>query len=314
MATPPELYLSLLSGNGDLSHISTESRHNDLGSRISNHPSAADPNRIMDLLDALAAICVHRAKGETFFVSLAMDSDSTTLYISSNHTVPATVTNYLFRIRDQLKNLRDALEFPSITNSNEILPKPNLTLQRTKLELGLQEIIYEHTYLKLRQRFFKRAPAILKEYPAIEKTLTREGITTEEAALLQDVQQILQFMKDELQSEKLPTGEKLHFLITGIAAIAADKRLKGAEIVTRWDNLIRTSTLPFRICFHSSSLTLRYRVQSCPDQDIISGTVARETIYPSPPYLDHHTCRMVSPTLAVPHGKFPRRCCTSRSP
>jgi len=265
----------------------------------------------MDLLDALAAICVHKAKGETFFVSLAMDSDSTTLYISSNHTVPATVTNYLFRIRGQLKNLRDALEFPSITTINEISPNPNVTPQRTEGELGLQKIMYEHTYLKLRQRFFKRAPAILKEYPAVEKTLTREGITTEEAALLQSVQQILQFMKDELQSDKLPAGEKLHFLITGIAAIAADKHL---GIVTRWDNLIRTSSLPFRICFHSSSLTFRYRVQSCPDQDIISGTVARETIYPSPPYLDHHTCRMVSPTLAVPHGKIPRRCCTSRSP
>ena len=75
----------------------------------------------MDLLDALAAICVHKEKGETFFVSLAMDSDSTTLYISSNNMVPATVTNYLIRIRGQLKELHDILEFPSIT-TNEISP------------------------------------------------------------------------------------------------------------------------------------------------------------------------------------------------
>jgi hypothetical protein len=136
MATPPELYLSLLSGYGDVSHISTESRHNDIGSRISSHPSAAEPNRIMDLLDALAAICVHKEKGETFFVSLAMDSDSTTLYISSNHTVPATVTNYLIRIRGQLKELHDALEFPSITTSNEISPNPNVTRNVRKASWG----------------------------------------------------------------------------------------------------------------------------------------------------------------------------------
>src|SRR5260221_2073468 len=109
MTTPPELYLALLSGYSDVAHISTESRCNDIGSRIASHPSAAEPNRIMDLLDALAAICVQE-KGETFFVSLAMDSDSTTLYISSNHTVPATVTNYLIRIRGQLKELHDVLE------------------------------------------------------------------------------------------------------------------------------------------------------------------------------------------------------------
>jgi hypothetical protein len=80
----------------------------------------------MDLLDALAAICVHKKKGEIFFVSLAMYPDSTTLYVSSNKTVPATVTNYLRRLRGQLKQLHDALEFdPSITTSNKISPNPN---------------------------------------------------------------------------------------------------------------------------------------------------------------------------------------------
>ena len=140
--------------------------------------------------------------------------------------------------------------------------------------MRLQKITYEHTYLKLRQRFLKRGPAILKEYPAIEDILKREGITTEEAALLQSAHKILKFMESVLQSKKLPAGANLHFMITGIASIAADKRWKGEGIVTRWDNLIRTSSLPFRICFHSLSLTFRYQVQSCPDQDIISGTVA----------------------------------------
>jgi len=252
MATPPELYLSLLSGYGD---VSTESRHNDIGSRISGHPFGADPNRFMDLLDALAAICVHNEKGETFFVSLAMDSDSTTLYVSSNKTVPLTITNYLHRIRGQLKQLHDALELDP-TTSNEISPNQIDTQRRTEGELELQKTIYEHTYLKLRRRFFKRAPAILKRYPSIMDSLQHEGITTDEATVLQLVQQLLQFMEKWLQLEKLPAHQDLVHLISGIAALCVDNRLKGdVNIMTRWDNLIRTSSLPFRICFHSSSLT-----------------------------------------------------------
>ena len=85
----PELYLSLLSGRyGDVSHILIEQRHDDVGS----HPFPNDPDRLMDLLDALAAICIRKEKTEVFFVSLAMDSTTATLYISSNTTVSATVT------------------------------------------------------------------------------------------------------------------------------------------------------------------------------------------------------------------------------
>ena len=96
------------------------------------------------------------------FVSLAMGSDSTTLHVSSNKTVPATVTNYLCKIRGQLKQLHDTFEFDSsITTDDETSPNKNNTQRRTEGELELQKTIYEHTYLKFRRRFLKRAPAIL---------------------------------------------------------------------------------------------------------------------------------------------------------
>ena len=315
---PPEFYLSLLSGYGDVSHISTEPRHNDIGSRISGHPIGDDPNRFMDLLDALAATCVQKEMGETFFVSLAMDSDSTTLYVSSNKTVPATVTTYLRRIRGQLKQLHDVLEFDSATTTdNETSPNPNNTQPRTEGELELQKTIYEHTYLKLRRRFLKRVPAILKEYPSVMASLRTEGITTDDATVLDLVKKLLQWMETRLRQEKLPVGQDLVFMIKGIEAMSVDNRLKGVgdvNIVTRWDNLIRTSGFAFSICFHGSSLTFRYQVRCRPDQDIVSATVARETFHPSPPYLYHHTRCMVSPTLTIPQGKIPGSSCTSKSP
>ena len=88
--TPPELYLSLLSGYGDVSHISTEPRHKDIGSRILSHPFG--DNRFMDLLDALAATCVQKEKGETFFVSLAMDSLRPFMYLPTRRYQPPLPT------------------------------------------------------------------------------------------------------------------------------------------------------------------------------------------------------------------------------
>jgi hypothetical protein len=94
--TTPELYLSLLSGrHGDVSYLSTEQRHNDVGSRLFGRPFPKDPNRLVDLLDALAAVCIRKEKGEVFFVSLAMDPKAVTLYVSSNESVPATAHCYL---------------------------------------------------------------------------------------------------------------------------------------------------------------------------------------------------------------------------
>ena len=260
--TQPELYLSLLSGYGDVSHITSEPRYNDIGSRISGHPFGDDSNQFMDLLDALAAICVQKDKGQTFFVSLAMDSYSTTLYVSSNKTVPVTVADYLRTIQGQLKRLYDVLGFDSsITTDNETSPNPNNTQPRTDGELELQKTIYKHTYLKLRRRFLKRAPAILKEYPFVVASLKTEGITTDDATVLDLVQKLLQWMESQLLQETLPGGQGLVLIIQGIEAICVDSRLRGVgdvNIVTRWDNLIRTSNLAFPIWFHSSSLAFRY--------------------------------------------------------
>src|SRR6202044_3566076 len=144
---PPELYLSLLSGwYGDGSLISTEQRHNDVGSRLSSHPLPNDPDRLMDLLDALAAICIRKEKAEVFFVSLAMDSNAATLYIASNETVPATVISHLQKIWGKLKELQAVVGFdPSISADSELSPNLSNTQSRTDGELDLQKTIYEYS-------------------------------------------------------------------------------------------------------------------------------------------------------------------------
>jgi len=70
----------------------------------SDHPLPKYPDHLLDVLDALAAICV-RHKGDVFFVSLTVDPNSTTLHVSTNGTAPATLITHLHKIQGQLKKL-----------------------------------------------------------------------------------------------------------------------------------------------------------------------------------------------------------------
>jgi len=106
----PELYLSLLSGRyGEVSHLSSENSDNKVGSCLQVPQFRKDPDHLLDVLDALAAICVHNEQGDVFFVSLAMGTDTATLYVSTNGTVPATLASHLHAIRREL--LRPSNQF-----------------------------------------------------------------------------------------------------------------------------------------------------------------------------------------------------------
>jgi hypothetical protein len=249
----PELYLSLLSGRcGSTSHVSTERRHNHIASRISGHPFPNDRDRLMDLLDALAAVCIHKDKAEVFFVSLAMDSEAVTLHVSSNTTAPATVTSHLTRIWGKLRMLQAVVEFdPPIPADSETSPDPNNTKSRTDNELELQMIIYEYSFSKLRRRFLKRAPAILAIYNETMTSL-RANNTTEDTSLLRNTYYLLQHIHSLLQDEGPPHGQCLIDLIQTIDMMSQGwrnelKAVGGKDILTRWDNLIRASGLTFCI-------------------------------------------------------------------
>ena len=59
---------------------------------------------LLDVLDALAAICVHNDKGDIFFVSSALNPDSFTVHVFLNGTVPTTLIDHLkkkFRVNSK---------------------------------------------------------------------------------------------------------------------------------------------------------------------------------------------------------------------
>lgn len=249
MAESPGLFLSLLSGrHSDVSTISPEQRNNDIGSRLSGHPFPNDPDRLMDLLDALAAICVRKGNDEVFCVSLSMQPDVVTLFVSSNNTVPTTVVSHLYKIRGQLKALEAVIEFDPSTAAiaSETSPDPNNTPPRADGELALQKIIYQHSYLKLRQHFFKRAPAILNEYEKIfAKMRTNYKIAEQDIRWLNATRLMLRKICDLLQNENPHDSslEKL-ILIIGPFSTGWQGRLEAAgdeAVLFRWDNMIGKS-------------------------------------------------------------------------
>lgn len=253
--TTPELYLSLLSGRqGDVSHLSTEQRHNDVGSRLSGHPFPNDPDRLMDLLDALAAVCVWKEEKQVMFVSLSMTMDpkAATLYVSSNETVPATVTSHLRIIRGQLKELQSVVvpkqssvvvPKQSIPPDIETSPDPSKTQARTEGELKIQKTIYEYSYGKLRQRFNKWAPDILAKYDAFTKS---SNLNIQDATLLQATHLALKHIQSLLRSKRPPPDlSRLIWMIDKLSGSWQD-HLNAAgieEILTRWDNYIDAGRL-----------------------------------------------------------------------
>jgi len=243
----PEFYLSLLSGReGDVSHISMEQRDNQVGSRLSGHPFIQDPERLLDVLDALASICVHDR--EVFFVSLAMNSAGATLYVSTNGEVPATAIDHLVNIQQRLKALKAVLE-PG-PPSNVESPDPNHTQERADRELGLQSMIYEYSYPKLRRRYKKRGPAILEQYETIISKLL--GSDVEESDRFSRTRGLLLVIDEKLKSRKPPPGPRLVTLIRAITLLnklwqQQLKHIGDNDSLGKWDRATSASDLASRI-------------------------------------------------------------------
>jgi hypothetical protein len=235
----PELYLSILSGreNG-VSSLSQEQRNKNTGIHLSgdsSHPFSEDPERLLDVLDAIASICV--VDREVYFVSLAMDPNHAMLYVSTNGKVPATVTAHLLGIWRGLKELKAVLE-PGPLNS----PDLNVTQARTDCELKLQQMMYQHSYPKLRRRFQKRWPTILQKYKVIESFLPTSN--ADDCQIISVTYDLLSQIDTLLQEEQLSTR-----LIQTIVMLSGTWRghKRRVELLNAWEEITCMSGLAFRI-------------------------------------------------------------------
>jgi len=243
----PALYLSLLCG--EYSH-KTEKLTSDDGIRLPG-PFRKNSDQWMSLLDALAAICVRKEKGDVFFVSLTVEHNSVTLYVSSNETVPPTLISHLHKIWAQLKKSQAVTNLdPSIpADSSCSSSSPNNAKSWSDAELEVYETIWQYSYKKLRRRFLKRAPAILAQYHDIKTSLDTSGI--EDTMFLVATGELLKKIHASLMEDVPPSGPALTYLVNAIEIIEwlslGKQKVGGGEskILSKWDSSIRKSILTF---------------------------------------------------------------------
>jgi hypothetical protein len=136
----PELYLSLLC---DEYSYKAEKLSSDDGIRLPG-PFRKSSDQWMSLLDALAAICVRKEKGDVFFVSLTVELNSVTLYVSSNETVPPSLISHLHKIWAQLKKSHFDPSIPADSSGSS--SNPNDAQSGTDAELEIYETICQYSY------------------------------------------------------------------------------------------------------------------------------------------------------------------------
>lgn len=258
---PPQLYLSLLSGKGRYGDVSREeSRDNEVGLRLSESDCSFGKNsrRVLNVLDALAAICVHNDKGDIFFVSLSMNPDSSIMHVSSNGTVPTTLIDHLKKVRGQFKLLKDALILSSPTSADIESPDTSKTPKRMEYELMVEKTIYRYSYKKVQRRFAKRGPAILARYNDIVKNLEaiNPALDTE---LLYVTHPLLRRIEVILENT-IPQEQDLIDLIDIIAGLSVVWRdcLESTKetVLTWWDDLNGKSGLVS--CVYDTSFVISY--------------------------------------------------------
>ncbi|KDQ13683.1 hypothetical protein BOTBODRAFT_365022 [Botryobasidium botryosum FD-172 SS1] len=171
----PELYLSLIecfAPNVD----PEQERHADKSKVIadvssfiadSNAPHRKSAERIIPLLDALAAVCV-QWPGQTFAVTMSLSPEEVKLYVAENsEVVSRDVVEHLMKIWNLVReiNAKFHASAPPSLSSDQLEAPPTFTLDPliTPLVREIEREIYAFSFVRLKKRFEKRW-ALMKEF------------------------------------------------------------------------------------------------------------------------------------------------------
>ncbi|KDQ20253.1 hypothetical protein BOTBODRAFT_51574 [Botryobasidium botryosum FD-172 SS1] len=161
----PELYISLLYRFALNVGPKRDRRNRESDPVLSDASSfMADDNddryraeRIIPLLDALAAICVQRSK-QTFAVTMSLSHEGVKLYVAENKVVPIGVVEHLKEIWSLVHQVSSKLHPPISTPLPSTQASPTFTSDPSASSLicQIEHKIYAFSFLRLRQRFRKR--------------------------------------------------------------------------------------------------------------------------------------------------------------
>lgn len=108
-----------------------------------------DDRRTPQLLDALAALAVCKAKGQVVAVGVTITQGLVTLYVAENRPVPQTLVNHL---KDIVRCIKEIRSFAPRIPGSPYVQDPAIIKQLDDLE----DRVIGYAWPKLRQRFRKR--------------------------------------------------------------------------------------------------------------------------------------------------------------
>jgi hypothetical protein len=150
-----------------------------------------DASILRAVLRSLAAICVDREHGQVFSVTLTIladdqNSQQVTLHVAENNVVPESLVKHLHDVWEFLRDLK-------------------ATGDDTNTVLGVA--IYRYSYVKVRQRFKKRAPEFFGHF---QRFVNRDIDThTKDKALFRKLQNQLGHLRTIMKPRSLDVASAL---------------------------------------------------------------------------------------------------------
>jgi hypothetical protein len=121
---------------------------------LSGGPFPSHPDRLVNVLDALAAFCIFEESGQVTAVSASLTPQGTRLWIAQNDAVPIEVKEHIESLWAILRRIADSIaQQPSPPDQDS--PDPNQTPDTMPIVAELRQAIYQFSFAKVCQRTLK---------------------------------------------------------------------------------------------------------------------------------------------------------------
>ena len=179
--------------------------------------------RLMGLLDALAAVCINEPRKQVVAVSLSLTTEGSSICIAANDGVAPEIAPHLSGIFSRLKDIRSSLQLQEGNNETNT-PRPDKGPTTQTLEINLLRYIFTFSMSKFKQRLLKRKKRFqtdvipnMHAYAAERKnTWTRE-----EAKDYQKFEKLLTLFAVYFQWADLPSATPIIGHIANVVTAAA---------------------------------------------------------------------------------------------
>ena len=186
--------------------------------------------RLMGLLDALAAVCINEPRKQVVAVSLSLTTEGSSICIAANDGVAPEIAPHLSGIFSRLKDIRSSLQLQEGNNETNT-PRPDKSPTTQTLEIDLLRYIFTFSMSKFKQRLLKRKKCFQTDViPNMHAYAaeTKNTWTREEAKDYQKFEKLLTLFAVYFQWADLPSATPI---IEHIAKVVTAEAMEWRDMI-----------------------------------------------------------------------------------